>query len=108
MDESMIYIKTHISENGSVIAMCDSTLITETLEEGDILIDIKTYSSFYNGELVNKDRALKIIANADRIYSANLVGKESVEIGLEAQIIEQSNVLMVKKVPYAQAYRVDI
>lgn len=104
----MIYIKTHVSENGSVIAMCDKKLITETLEEGDILIDIKTYSAFYNGELADKKRALEIISNADRIYSANLVGEEAIEVGLEAKIIDPSNVLRVKKVPYAQAYRVDV
>lgn len=105
---TMIYIKTHISENGSVIAMCDEKLITEILEDGDIFLDIKSYSGFYDGELASKERALEIIANADRIFSANLVGEESIEVGLEAKIIDPSNVLKVKTVPYAQAYRVDV
>lgn len=104
----MIYIKTHESENGSVVAMCDDTLIDKILEEGDVYLDIKSYSSFYKGELVDAKRAKDIIEERDVVYSANLVGKESIKVGLDTGIIEKDNVLKVKKVPYAQAYKVNL
>ena len=107
MVELMIYIKTHEAENGSVVAMCDESLIERVLSEGEILLDIKIYSSFYKGELVNRQRAIEIISQRNDVYSANIVGKESIEIALETGIIEKDNVKKVSKVPYAHAYKVD-
>ncbi len=101
----MIYIKKHISENGSVVAMCDESLIDKVLSEGEIVLDIKSYNAFYKGELVKKEKARDIIKDADSVYSANLVGKESVDVGLEAGIISKENIFTVKKIPYAHAYR---
>ncbi len=103
----MIYIKTHEAENGSVIAMCDESLIDKVLNDGDVYLDIKSYSSFYKGELVSADRAMKIIGVHESVHSANLIGKESVEVGLEVGLIDKSSVLEVKKIPYAHAYKVD-
>jgi hypothetical protein len=103
----LIYIKTHEAENGSVVAMCDESLIERVLEEGDVFMDIKTYNSFYKGELVNKERACEIIKQKDKVHSANIVGKEAIDIGLETGIIKKGNVMRVSKVPYAQAFRVD-
>lgn len=103
----MIYIKTHEAENGSVIAMCDEPLIDKVLEEGDIVIDIKSYNSFYKGELVKSERAKQIIEQKGSVYSANIVGKEAVDVGLDTGIIQKENVMLVKRVPYAHAYRVD-
>ena len=106
MAEPMIYIKIHPSDNGSVIAMCDDSLMGAVLEEGDAFIDINTYSDFYKGRLVKKEDALKIITDVKDFYSANIVGKESVGIALEVGLIEKVNVKKVKKVPYAQSYRI--
>ncbi len=107
MDNMTVYIKTHEAENGTVVAMCDESLIDKVLEEGDVYIDIKSYKDFYNGELANQIRAKKIIKDKPSIYSANLVGKEAIKIGLDTGIIQSENVKQVSKVPYAQAYRVD-
>ena len=102
-----MYIKTHEAEKGTVVAMCDESLIDKVLSDGDIHIDIKSYKDFYKGELVDGARAKKIIKGKNSIYSANLIGKESVGIGLETSIIQKENVMEVMKVPYAHAYRVD-
>ncbi len=104
---NMIYIKTHIAENGSVVAMCDESLIDKVLSEGEVQMDLKSYNSFYKGELVNEERAKEIILMQKTIYSANVVGKESIEIALETGIIEKENVLKIQKIPYAQAFKVD-
>ncbi len=106
MTTMKMYIKTHEAEKGTVIAMCDESLIDKVLSEGDVFIDIKTYKDFYTGELVDAQRAKNIIKEKT-VYSANLVGKESVAIGLETGIVNKENVLKVEKVPYAHAYKVD-
>ncbi len=103
----MIYIRIHNSDNGSVVAMCDKTLIDKVLTEGEAVMDIKTYASFYNEKLVGKDEAKKLIGDADDVYSANIVGKESVAVALEMKMIEEENVLRIQEVPYAHAYRVE-
>jgi hypothetical protein len=102
-----VYIKTHEAEEGTVVAMCDESLIDKVLSEGDIYIDIKSYKDFYSGELVDHARAKKIIGDKPGVYSANLVGEESIKIGLDLGIIQSENVRTVSKVPYAHAYKVD-
>jgi hypothetical protein len=105
MAECMIYLKKHKTENGSIIAMCDSDLINKVLNDGIIEINIKDYSSFYNGDLLSVDKALEQI-NAEEVYSANIVGSESIKVAVKCSIIEKSNVKKVKDIPYAQAFSV--
>ncbi len=101
----VIYIKTHSTENGSILAMCDSDLIGKTFEEGDIIIDLKNYSEFYVGNLASEPEAKSSI-NKDLLWSANVVGKSSVAIALEEGIIEQAHVKTVNGIPYASAFKV--
>ncbi len=105
MAERMIYIKIHSTDNGDIIAMCDSELLGKVLKEKDFEINLKDYSDFYKGELANEERALKLIRH-DRLSSANIVGKESVSTAIKAKIIDKSSVKKVEKVPYAYAFRI--
>lgn len=102
----MIYIKLHDTDNGSIIAMCDQSLIGKTLSEDDLFIDLKSYASFYKGELVSPSKAKELI-DSKRIYSANIVGKESVEVAVAMGIVHESAILSVEGVPYAHAYAVE-
>lgn len=101
----MIYIKVHSTENGDMIGMCDSTLIDKILHEGEIEINIKDYSDFYKGSLVDADKAKRLL-NPKTLYSANIIGKESVKVAIEAQIIRSDSVLKVNKIPYANAFKI--
>jgi hypothetical protein len=100
----MIYAKVHDTENGMIIAMCDSILIDQILEEGDLVINIKDYADFYKGKLVGTEEAGKLLEMS--IYSANLIGKESITLAVKKGVIQKSNVLKIKNVPYAHAYSV--
>lgn len=102
----MIYIRVHNSDNGSVVAMCDRDLIDKVLEEGEKVMDIKSYASFYNEKLVSREEAKRIIGDTDGIYSANIVGRESIEVALAMEVVEEESVLEIMGVPYAHAYRV--
>ena len=101
----MIYIKIHGTDNGPMLALCDSNLIEKVLEEGELVINIKDYSEFYKGELINADDLAKHI-DSNEVYSANIIGKESVDAAVQNRIIEKGNVKTVKKVPYAHAFRI--
>jgi hypothetical protein len=101
----MIYLKKHKTENGFIIAMCDSELIDKVLYDGVVEINIKDYSAFYKGELLSGSKAKEQLDSKD-IYSANVIGEESVNAAIESSIIERGNVKTVKKVPYAQAFKI--
>ena len=101
----MIYVKLHSTENGNMLAMCDSALIDKVLSEGDIEINLRDYSDFYKGQLTSSKEALTMVKRED-IHSANIVGKEAIKVALDRKIIEKANVKTVNKVPYANAFRV--
>ena len=101
----MIYVKVHSTENGDMLAMCDSSLIDKVISEGDVEINIKDYSDFYKGQLLSEAGALSLIKR-EAIISANIVGEESVKVCLKKGVIEKGNVKKVGKVPYASAFRV--
>jgi hypothetical protein len=91
-----------------MIAMCDENLIGRILEQGDVYINIREYKSYYMGERISKENAAKLIKSIEKVHSSNVVGKESVEVGLETKIVNMKDVLKVDGVPYAQSYNVNI
>ena len=101
----MIYLKLHSTENGNMLAMCDSGLIDKVVSEGDVEINLKDYSDFYKGQLLSREAALELVKKED-IVSANVVGTEAVKVALEKKIIEKGNVRKVSRIPYANAFRV--
>jgi hypothetical protein len=101
----MIYLKLHATENGNMLAMCDSSLIDKVLSEGDVEINLRDYSEFYKGQLISEEGALGLVKRED-IMSANIVGEEAVKVCLKKKIVDKANVKKVGKVPYASAFRV--
>ncbi|MGI0100420.1 MAG: DUF424 domain-containing protein [Candidatus Micrarchaeaceae archaeon] len=101
----MIYIKIHDTENGDIVAMCDSDLIDKVLVDGELEINIKRYSDFYKGTLVDKEKASGMI-RPERLYSASVIGKDSVDAAMKGNIIHIDSVKKVKGVPYANSFRI--
>ncbi len=101
----MIYIKIHNTENGNIIAMCDSSLIEKVLKKGELEINIRDYSDFYKGELVNTEKAVAML-KPKKLYSANIVGKESVDAAMKGEIIHKDSIRKVNSIPYAYAFRI--
>jgi hypothetical protein len=101
----MIYVRIHSTDNGNMIAMCDSELIDKVLSEGDIEINLRDYSDFYRGQLTSREEALSMVKK-EEIHSANIVGEEAVQVALKKGIIEKNNVKKVSRIPYANAFRV--
>jgi len=101
----MIYLKIHKTEKGDMIAMCDEELLGKDFSEGKIVLDLKTYSDFYKGDLMSRKQILGALDVA-ALYSANVVGKESVEVMQEKGMVEEGAVKMVGKVPFVQIYKI--
>jgi hypothetical protein len=105
MAEVMIYIKIHGSENGDIIAMCDSDLLGREIKEGEIEINLRDYSDFYKGELASGEKVVKML-KPERLLSANIVGRESVAVAVKAGVIDSASIKKVSKIPYAYAFRI--
>ena len=78
---------------------------TNVLKEGELEINIKDYSDFYNGELVDMKKAAKML-NPKKLYSANIIGRESVDAAVLGGIINRDAIKTVNKVPYAHSFKV--
>ncbi len=93
-----VIAKLHKKNNTTVIAVCDSILLGAKLEENGIVLDIN--SDFYKGAEYDDTTIGDLIRNADTV---NLVGEESVTLGIKEGIVDKTLIKKVKGVPYAQA-----
>lgn len=102
----MLYIKLHSTDGGTMLAMCDSDMINSIIEDGEVYINVRDYSDFYKGKLVDAKGAKSIISKSE-IRSASVIGKESVRVAVEKGIVERSNVKTASGIAYANAYRIE-
>lgn len=102
---SVIYAKLHSTPNGNILAMCDEELIGKVLKEGTVVINIRDYSDFYKGALIDENGLDEKYRS--EIFSANIVGKRSVDLAISNRIIKREHVKTAGGIPYAHAYRVD-
>ena len=94
----MVTVKIHKKDGKIIAAVCDSDLVGKMFEEGDLQLDLT--GDFYKGEEKDISDAGDMIRNADHV---NLVGKESIELGIKEGVIEEGNVKIIKGIPHAQA-----
>ncbi len=83
-----------------MVALADEEIIGKKFEEDGICLDI---NEFYQGKKVEKEEALEKLKKA---FVANLVGQNSVEIGIKAGIIKEENILYIEKIPHAQSVKI--
>jgi len=96
----MIY-RTYMSKYGLAIAVADSELLGKTLKFGDI--EFYVNPRFYGSKEGDKKEIVALIKEAVNI---NLIGKEAVEAGKEAGMIDEGNIIMIGDVPHAQAVKI--
>ncbi len=100
-----MYCKTYKTEKEMVVAICDKELIGKVFREGERVLDLKEYSSFYAGELTTKERASELL---DGATSINLVGERAVSIAIEKKLADSGSVVSIEGVPHIQIYQLDI
>jgi len=94
----MVLVKLHKKDGSILAAVCDADLLGRKFEDGNLQLDLT--GDFYKGEARDDTEAGDLIRNADHV---NLVGEQSVKLGLQEGVIETSNVRKVNGIPYAQA-----
>lgn len=98
-----MYLKVHSHDESTIVALCDRAHLGKVFREGEIILDLKTYSSFYKGELATEESAKNALKDAD---SLNLVGKKSVGIAKKLGLISEADVRKIGGVPHVQVYRI--
>lgn len=89
-----------IKSTRDIVAVCDSDLIGEKFEEGEIQLDVK--EDFYKGEEVSYEKAVEIMRDmAKEDATFNIVGEEAVEAAIEAGIIDEGAVRKVEGVSFS-------
>ncbi len=94
--ETMILLKIHAD---GVVSLCDSDLIGKTFSEGELQLEVK--ERFYKGKEAPKEKMIKAMQDAKTI---NLVGKESIQLAIDAKIITKDSVITIDKIPHAQVF----
>ena len=100
----MIYIKLHETDKGAIVAMCDKELLGKVFSEGKREIDLDRYADFYKGDLVGAEAAEKMVSK-ESIYTANIVGKESVRICIDKGLASEGDVAVIAGVPCLHIYK---
>ena len=96
-------IKEHITANNRLIlTVCDKEIIGKKFETPDLKLDLG--SDFYKGKEKTEKEIVKLFEQA---YMVNLVGRESVELGLKSKIISKKDIIYIEKIPYVQAVSAD-
>lgn len=97
-----MYMRVQESEGKKIVAVCDEELLDRVFEEGEMTLDLKTYSSFYKGRKVTREEVREEMKDADSI---NLVGKKAVGLALELNIASKEEVIRIAGIPHLQIYR---
>jgi len=96
-------VKEHITANNRLIlTVCDKEIIGKRFETPNLKLDLG--SDFYKGKEKTEKEIVKLFEQA---YMINLVGQESVNLGLKSNIISKKNIIKIKDIPYVQAISLD-
>ena len=96
-------VKAHKTEGGKLLlAVCDSDIIGKVFEEGRKQLDLS--SDFYKGEEMSNQETADLMRNA---YMLNLVGKNSVTLAINEDLISGEHIEEIDGIPYAQATGID-
>ena len=93
-------VKERETEEGLLVAVCDSDVLGETFEEGPVSLTVN--EEFYGGESVDADGVLDALSRAT---VANIVGTDAVELAIEAGVVDKAHVLEVGSTLHAQLVR---
>ncbi|MCT9094979.1 DUF424 domain-containing protein [Haloarchaeobius sp. HME9146] len=88
------------TEEGLFVSVCDPDVMGETFEEGPVSLTVS--EEFYGGEHREEDEVLDSLRRAT---VANIVGKRSVDVAVEAGFIDEDAVLDIEGTLHAQLLR---
>ena len=93
-----IIVSKHPLPGGrKLVAVCDKNLLGKKFEQNNLQLDLS--SDFYAGIEMSADDAAILMWTADML---NLVGKESVSLGIKLKLVEKHHALRIAMIPHAQ------
>jgi len=95
-----MYLKTHASPDGEIVALCDIELIGKVLTKGKMRLDLSAYAPFYLGKKVDEKEAVAALKAAQ---NANIVGAKALAAAKKAGLAV-SHATTIGGVPHLQAY----
>ena len=98
-----MYYKTYESKYGLAIAVCDEDICGKKLKFKDT--DFFVNPRFYKDKQGSEEAVIPLLKEAVNI---NLVGKESVECGKKAGVVEEKSIIMIGNIPHAQVVAIAI
>ncbi len=87
----------------SIVALCDTELLGKTFSQGEVVLDLKAYRSFYEGSAISEIEAIELLRNAENV---NIVGEKAIAAAQKAFGAKKVSVKKIKGVPHLQFYRV--
>lgn len=97
----MMYLKVHeVNRKGiyeKIVAVCDSGILGKKFKHDGAEVFVNP--RFYKGEKADEKKVLKSLDNAT---ITNFFGEEAVSVGIKSGLINEKNVIMIKKTPHAQ------
>ncbi len=96
-----MYLKISEREGKRIVAVCDKELLGKVISEGETVLDLDTYSSFYKGEIADSAEVENALKKFD---SANLVGEKAINIALKSGFVRETDVKYINHVPHVQLY----
>ncbi|MCX6777192.1 MAG: DUF424 family protein [Candidatus Micrarchaeota archaeon] len=98
----MLLMRTFRKGKEKIVAVCDAELIGKVLREGELVLNLDKYASFYQGEEVDDAAVERELLTAT---SANLVGKKATGIAKRMKLVKDSDMITIQKVPHVQIYK---
>ncbi|MFC6716144.1 DUF424 domain-containing protein [Natrialbaceae archaeon GCM10025810] len=95
-------VRERQTREGLLVAVCDCDVLGETFENEERGISLTVTEEFYGGDEVDAEAVVDSLARAS---VANIVGTRSVEVAIEAGIVDEANVLEVGATLHAQMLR---
>ncbi len=84
-----------------IVAACDAELLGKVFREGEMVLDLKKYRSFYDGEKVTEGELAVLLKDAENI---NLVGKKTIAAAGKRINVDSAGVRKIKGIPHLQIY----
>ena len=98
-----MYYKLHQTETELILAVADKDVLGKKYESNKRMLDLISFSSFYKGEIANKEQIQKMLLECT---SANLVGKRACSIALSTGLAKSQDIVDIGGLSHIQLYRI--
>src|SRR3989338_2333297 len=93
-----MWVKIHKSSSRAVIAICDNDLLGKKFEQDIRELNIR--ESFFKSQQMSKEEILNLMRAESSTATFNIIGKDSINVAIQAGIIEKEAIKRIKNVPF--------